>query len=117
MHLNIEFPLSVYYSMKLSSQQRMASLSKINKCRTDNIQEGNTDKIQINNVKKNNGRTNFNSKTSRRGDKSIFMYRQSDHFPLPVSMMGLGGIHSKEQATAPLSLFKQSANKRRSQEG
>jgi hypothetical protein len=24
------------------------------------------------------------------GNKSIFMYRQSDRFPLPVFMMGLG---------------------------
>jgi hypothetical protein len=48
------------------------------------------------------------------GQRSIFMYRQSDRFSLPVFMMGFGD--SEEQATAPLPLFKQSANKRRSQE-
>lgn len=44
-------------------------------------------------------------------DKSIFMYSQSDRFPLPVFMMGFWNS-VQEQVT----LFKQSANKRRSED-
>jgi hypothetical protein len=89
--VKLTFFLSVPQRNSLHSRKMVSeSPSKVNKVVMATCNKRRLTKYN-NNTKKNDVITNFNSKRRRRRKrkrKSIFMYSQSDRFPVPVSMMG-----------------------------